>query len=87
MAKNALELFIYFGFTEIDEKLRLTFRREIGREVIDEVDGKVRKLKLGTGRSLRTALVYDGRLSPAVPADRYFDFLIPADSFFLSPAP
>ncbi len=61
-------------------------RREIGREVIDEVDGKVRKLKLGRGHSLRTALVYDGRLSPAVPADRYFDFLIPADSFFMPTA-
>ena len=57
-------------------------RREIGREVIDEVDEKVRKLKFGRNLSLRTALVYEGRLSPAVAADRYFDFIIPADRFF-----
>ncbi len=57
-------------------------RREIGHEIIDEVDAKARKLKFRDGLSLRTALVYDGRLSPAVAADRYFDFLIPADRFF-----
>ena len=57
-------------------------RREIGHEIIDEVDEKVRKLRLGSRLSLRTALVYDGRLSPSVAADRYFDFLIPADRFF-----
>ena len=57
-------------------------RREIGREVIDEVDAKVKRLKYGSSLFLRTALVYDGRLSPAVAADRYFDFLIPAARFF-----
>ena len=57
-------------------------RREIGHEIIDEVDAKARKLKFRGGLSLRTALVYDGRLSPSVAADRYFDFLIPADRFF-----
>ena len=56
--------------------------REIGHEIIDEVDAKARKLKFRDGLSLRTALVYDGRLSPSVAADRYFDFLIPADRFF-----
>ena len=58
-------------------------RREIGHEIIDEVDEKVRKLKFGSRLSLRTALVYDGMLSPSVAADRYFDFLIPADCFFM----
>ena len=58
-------------------------RREIGREVIDEVDEKVKRLKYASNLSLRTALVYDGRLSPAVAADRYFDFLIPASRFFV----
>ena len=58
-------------------------RREIGHEIIDEVDEKVRKLKFASRLSLRTALVYDGMLSPSVAADRYFDFLIPADRFFM----
>ena len=56
--------------------------REIGHEIIDEVDEKVRKLKFGSRLSLRTAFVYDGRLSSSVAADHYFDFLIPTDRFF-----
>ena len=59
-------------------------RREMGREIIDEVDEKVKRLKYRNNLSLRTALVYDGRLSPAVAADHYFDFLIPAERFFAS---
>ena len=58
-------------------------RREMGREIIDEVDEKVKRLKYRNSLSLRTALVYDGRLSPAVAADHYFDFLIPAERFFV----
>jgi len=57
-------------------------RREIGHEIIDEVDRKVRKLKFGGNLSLRTALVYEGNLSPSVAADHYFDFLVPAEKFF-----
>ena len=57
-------------------------RREIGHDIIDEFDAKVKKLKFGDSLSLRTALVYDGRLSPSVAADRYFDFIIPATRFF-----
>ena len=57
-------------------------RREIGHGIIDEFDAKVKKLKFGDRLSLRTALIYDGRLSPSVAADRYFDFIIPASRFF-----
>ena len=57
-------------------------RREIGHEIIDEVDGKVRKLKFSGNLSLRTALVYEGNLSQSVAADHYFDFLVPAEKFF-----
>lgn len=46
-------------------------------EVIDEVDGKVRAVKWPAGTAVRTALVYDGRLSPGVEADGYFDALVP----------
>lgn len=41
-------------------------------------DSKVRKLKYDRRKSVRTALVYDGDLAPSVPADRYFDFIVPA---------
>lgn len=52
-------------------------RREIGREVADEVAAKVRALDLPRDVSVRTALVYDGRLSPRVEAEGFFDSLIP----------
>ena len=52
-------------------------RKEIGREVIDEVDEKIRAIERPEGVSIRTALVYDGHLSPVVAADGYFDAIVP----------
>ncbi len=52
-------------------------RREIGREAIDEVADKVRKLPRRKDVSVRTALVYEGHLAPIVEADGYFDSVIP----------
>jgi len=52
-------------------------RQEIGREIIDEVDKKVRAIKRPEGVSARTALVYDGHLSPVARADGYFDAIVP----------
>ena len=56
--------------------------KEIGYEVVDEVSEKVKRLAYDKNLSLRTALVYDGRLSPRVEADRFFDFVVPADRLF-----
>jgi hypothetical protein len=53
-------------------------RREIGPEVMDEMAAKVQRLKVAHGVSVRTALVYDGRLSPLIEAEHGFDALIPA---------
>ena len=53
-------------------------RREIGREVIDEVAEKVKRLGVGRRVSMRTALVYSGRLSPSVEAEGYFDAVVDA---------
>ena len=52
-------------------------RREIGREVIDEMVEKTKRLSHRSGISIRTALVYDGHLAPIVEADGYFDAIIP----------
>ena len=52
-------------------------KREIGREVIREMEDKVRLLPVRSGVSVRTALVYDGNLAPIVEADGYFDAIIP----------
>lgn len=51
-------------------------RHEIGREVIAEMEAKVAKLRLPSGVSVRTALVYEGMLHPAVEAEGYFDALV-----------
>ena len=55
-------------------------QKEIRHEVVDEVAEKIRRLRYDRSLSVRTALVYDGRLSPSVPADRYFDFIVPAEA-------
>ena len=52
-------------------------RNEIGREVEDEVAAKVKALALPRDASVRTALVYEGRLAPGVEADGYFDAIVP----------
>ena len=52
-------------------------QREIGRDVIDEVEEKVKRIPHREGMSVRTALVYDGHLAPIVEADGYFDAVIP----------
>ena len=51
--------------------------REIGRDVIDEVDRKVRAIRRPAGVSAKAALVYDGHLSPVASADGYFDAIVP----------
>jgi len=55
-------------------------RKEIGAGVIEEVKSKVDALEVSKNLSVRTALVYDGKLSPAVEAERYFDFVLDAAS-------
>ena len=52
-------------------------KREIGREVVEEVMRKLEKLSTPRGKSARTALVYDGILAPTIETDGYFDALIP----------
>lgn len=52
-------------------------QREIGRDVIREVEEKVARIGRPTNKSIRTALVYDGHLAPIVEADNYFDALVP----------
>ncbi len=52
-------------------------QEEIGREVIDQVDDQVRAITRPRGVSAKTALVYDGHLSPVAAADGYFDAIVP----------
>ena len=58
-------------------------KNAIGREIEDEVEAKVNALALPRDVSVRTALIYEGRLSPGVEADGYFDALIPFSRLLL----
>ena len=53
-------------------------RREIGPEVIEEVERKIKRLPLRKGMTPRPVLVYDGELHPAVEATGFFDAVVPA---------
>ena len=54
-------------------------QRQIKHGIIEEVAEKVRRLRFDSRLSVRTALVYEGELAQSVPADRYFDFIVPAE--------
>ncbi len=51
-------------------------QREIGADVVKEMEAKLESFPRIPGRSVRTALVYAGNLSPAVEADGIFDFVV-----------
>ena len=52
-------------------------RREIGTEVIDDVERKIKRLPLRKGMTPRPILVYEGELHPAVEASGFFDAVVP----------
>ena len=52
----------------------------VGREIIREVEGKLERLKVRRGVSVKTALIYEGHLAPSVEADGFFDAIVPFES-------
>ena len=54
-------------------------RKTISHSIIDEVERKVAGLRKLTKASIRTALIYDGDLAKSIPAEGYFDFIVPAE--------
>ena len=54
-------------------------RKEIGVEIVQEVERKMKLLAVPSDMSVRTILVYDGHLAPSVQADGFFDFAIPVE--------
>ena len=57
-------------------------KKEIGEEVEEEVARKVERLKVRKGVSVRTALVYEGRLAPVVEGNAWFDAIVPVGRLF-----
>jgi uncharacterized protein len=56
----------------------IKFRKQISAGVVEEVEEKVRRLKLPKGRSVRTGLIYCGELDAGIDGQDDFDFLVPA---------
>ena len=57
-------------------------KKEIGIEIEAEIAAKVRALSVPRDVSVRTALVYEGRLASTVGTSGYLDFVIPASDLF-----
>ena len=57
-------------------------RHDIGADVVDAVAAKVSRLRVARGTSVRTALVYEGHLSPSVREEGFFDFLVSSADLF-----
>lgn len=53
-------------------------QREIGMEIVDEMELKLRRLQLRKGMSARPVLVYEGEPAASVEGCGYFDAIIPA---------
>ena len=51
-------------------------KNEVGREVVEEVREKARRLKRPRETSLRLVLVYEGRLDRTVEVDGFFDAVV-----------
>ena len=51
-------------------------KRNIGTEVIRQMEEKVRSINRPAGVSVRTALIYDGGLAQTISASGYFNSLI-----------
>ncbi len=50
----------------------------ISSSIEREVQGKIDRMPLKRGRSVKTVLVYDGEISSATEEDGFFDYLVPA---------
>ena len=57
-------------------------RENIGADIAAEINQKVKAVGFHAGTSVRTVLVYDGRLAPAVRTEHMLDFVIPAERLF-----
>ncbi|CAB1082741.1 hypothetical protein JY97_03285 [Alkalispirochaeta odontotermitis] len=63
----------------------IRFRKKITRTVIDEVQEKVRRLKVPKGYSVRPILVYAGELASAVREEDFFDRILNFEELLSTP--
>lgn len=58
----------------------IKFRKRIAASVVEDVQEKVKRLKLPAGQSVRTGLIYCGELDPTIDERDDFDYLISAEA-------
>ena len=89
--KNAIAYFVPLSGCQIDLLIQtrksvfvveVKRKNEIGEEVEREVAEKVARLSVPRDKSVRTALVYEGRLLPIVRANAYFDAIVDIATMF-----
>ncbi len=66
--------------------VEIKLRQTIPHNTIDEVEEKIRRLKLPKGTPCRRVLVYHGELEPRLVSEDYFDFLVPFERLFTTKA-
>jgi hypothetical protein len=57
-------------------------RHAIGAEIVDEIKAKMSSAEFRPGTAVRSVLVYEGKLAPAVVTGHQIDFAIPASHLF-----
>ena len=57
-------------------------RESIGLDVVSEINDKAHAVGFRSGMSVRTVLVYDGRLASSIRTDHLLDFAIPVERLF-----
>ena len=67
--------------------VKIKRQKKIGTEVIEEMKAKVAAFPSVPGKSVRTALVYDGELAPRVEAIGYFDAVVSSAQLLKLPEP
>ena len=70
------------GFIDAEHALDPVYAKNIGVDIAAEINQKVKSVGFHAGTSVRTVLVYDGKLASAVRTEHMLDFVIPAERFF-----
>ena len=57
-------------------------RKKIAASIEQEIQEKIKRLRVPRSKSIRSVLVYDGELAPGIEEDAFFDYLVPIERMF-----
>ena len=76
--KDGVQVDLLLQMRNAVELVEVKRTRHIDEAVEAEMERKVAKMPIRGRKSVRTALVYDGELSPAIRENGYFDIIVSA---------